>query len=91
MKTKGNRAKRRSSRSPSTIRVSPVTEWTDFHGLLELFGLRRSTAYHLTQTEPALKDASISLKHANEVRGKRLFNVAKFRAFLESKQIATQQ
>jgi hypothetical protein len=89
MKTKNNRTKRRSSRSPSTIRVSPVTEWTDFHGLLELFGLRRSTAYHLTQTEPALRDASISLRGASEVRGKRLFNVKKFRRYLESKMITS--
>jgi hypothetical protein len=54
---------------------------------LELFGLRRPTTYHLVATEPALKDASISLKGENEVRGKRLFNVAKFRAFIESKQV----
>jgi hypothetical protein len=68
------------------VKVSAVTEWTDYHGILELFGVRRSTAYHLVNHEPALKTASISLKGANEVRGKRLFNVPKFRAFLESKQ-----
>jgi hypothetical protein len=74
-------------RSPSATLVAPVTEWTDFHGILLLFGLRRSTAYHLVETEPMLKGASISLKRENEVRGKRLFNVAKFRAFIESKQV----
>ena len=77
-------------RRPSAVRVSSVTEWTDHSGMLELMGLRRSTLYHLVETEPALKGASISLKGENEVRGKRLFNVAKFRAFLESKQMLAQ-
>jgi|SRR5215472_5757354 len=80
--------KKRRRRSPSAISVGPVTEWTDFSGILLLFGLRRSTAYHLVNNEPALKGASISLKGKSEVRGKRLFNVPKFRAFLESKMIA---
>jgi len=69
--------------------VSPVTEWTDHSGLLELFGVRRSTAYHLVQTEPMLEGASISLKGEHEKRGKRLWNVAKFRAFLAAKQITS--
>ena len=77
-------------RGPSAIAVSPVTEWTDYHGILLLFVLRRSTAYHLVNSEPALKGASISVKGENEVRGKRLFNVPQFRQFLESKAIATQ-
>lgn len=75
-------------RSATATKVSPTTEWTDFHGILLLFGLRRSTAYHLVNSEPALRGASISLKGKDEVRGKRLFNVTKFRAFLESKQVA---
>ena len=57
--------------------------------MLELFGLRRSTTYHLANTEPELRGASISLKGEDEVRGKRLFNVPQFRRFLESKQIAS--
>jgi hypothetical protein len=65
--------------------VGPATEWTDYHGILELFGLRRSTAYHLVNNEPALKGASISLKSEHEVRGKRLFNVPKIRQYLNSK------
>ena len=73
-------------RSPTATLVGPVTEWTDYHGLLLLFGLRRSTAYHLVSSEPALKAASISLKGEHESRGKRLFNVPQFRRFLESKQ-----
>jgi hypothetical protein len=78
-------------RSPSTVRVSRVTEWTDHSGILELFGLRRTTAYHLVETEPALKGASISLKGANESRGKRLFNVPQFRRYLQSKVGAAQE
>ena len=73
---------------PSTpVKVSAVTEWTDYTGILELFGLRRPTTYHLVATEPALRDASISLRGEHESRGKRLFSVSKFRAFLESKQL----
>jgi hypothetical protein len=85
MLTKGQTNKRK--RGSTVTKVCPTTEWTDFHGILLLFGLRRSTAYHLVNSEPALKGASISLKGADEIRGKRLFNVAKFRAFLESKQV----
>jgi hypothetical protein len=85
--TKSDTSKKR---RPTATKVCPTTEWTDFHGILLLFGLRRSTAYHLVNTEPALKGASISLKGADEIRGKRLFNVAKFREFLESKQIGAQ-
>jgi hypothetical protein len=77
---------KRRPRRPSAVKVTAATEWTDYHGILELFGVRRSTAYHLCATEPMLKGASISLKSENEVRGKRLFNVAQFRRYLESKQ-----
>jgi hypothetical protein len=76
-------------RGSSAVRVSAVTEWTDHSGILELFGLRRSTAYHLVNSEPELKGASISLKGVNEKRGKRLFNVPRFRRYLESKVGAT--
>ena len=86
MTTKADTSKKR---RPTATKVCPTTEWTDFHGILLLFGLRRSTAYHLVNSEPALKGASISLKGANEVRGKRLFNVAQFRAFLESEQLVS--
>jgi hypothetical protein len=88
MKIDDEKRKRR-RRGPSAVKVSASTEWTDHHGILELFGVRRSTAYHLVNSEPALKGASISLKGADEIRGKRLFNVAKFRAFLESKQLVS--
>jgi len=85
--TKADTSKKRRR---TATKVCPTTEWTDFHGILLLFGLRRSTAYHLVNSEPALKGASISLKGADEIRGKRLFNVVKFRKFLESKQIGAQ-
>ena len=79
---------KRKKRPSSHVTVSAVTEWTDYTGILELFGLRRPTTYHLVATEPALKDASISLKGENEVRGKRLFHVPTFRKFLDSKREA---
>jgi hypothetical protein len=69
-------------RSPSSVVVSAATEWTDYHGILELFGLRRSTAYHLSD-EGLIK--SVSLRHENERRGKRLFNVPSIREYLNSK------
>jgi hypothetical protein len=72
----------RAKRSPSEIVVSPVTEWTDYHGINALFGLRRSTAYHLSN-EGSIK--SVSLRHEGEKRGKRLFNVASIRDYLNSK------
>lgn len=85
---KATEKKKKKERKSIPLPVSPVTEWTDFGGIALLFGLRRSTTYHLVNNEPELAGASISLKGENEVRGKRLFNVAKFRRFLESRQIA---
>jgi len=69
-------------RSASEVAVSPVTEFTDFHGVLQLFGLRRSTAYHLCN-EGLIK--SVSLAEGSERRGKRLFHVESIRAYLNSK------
>ncbi len=73
---------KRKPRGPAVTRVGPNTEWTDFHGLLELFGIRRSLAYHLNK-EGAIK--SVSLKNDDEKRGKRLFHVPSVRKFLNSK------
>jgi hypothetical protein len=70
------------SRSPSEVSVSAATEYTDFRGVLELFGLRRSTAYHL-DNEGLIK--SVSLAEHGEKRGKRLFHVPSIRAYLNSK------
>jgi hypothetical protein len=72
---------RQKPRGPSEVRVSANTEWTDYHGLLELFGIRRSTGYHLAE-EGVIK--SVSLKQPGEKRGKRLFNVPSIRSFLNS-------
>jgi hypothetical protein len=64
------------------VLVSPLTEWTDYHGIHLLFGLRRSTAYHLSD-EGLIK--SVSLRHEHEKRGKRLFHVPSIREYLNSK------
>jgi hypothetical protein len=69
-------------RGPAKVVVSPVTEWTDYLGVLELFGLRRSTAYHL-DNEGLIQ--SVSLRQPGEKRGKRLFNVPSIRRYLNSR------
>jgi len=85
---KNTNGKQQKARPSSHVTVSTATEWTDQSGILELFGLRRPTLYHLCKTEPQLRGATISLKSKSELRGKRLFHVGKFRAFLKSKQVA---
>jgi hypothetical protein len=72
----------KAKRSPAAVLVSPLTEWTDYHGVHLLFGLRRSTAYHLDK-EGLIK--SVSLAEGAERRGKRLFNVPSIRTYLHSK------
>ena len=72
---------KKKSRGPAKVVVSPVTEWTYFHGVNELFGLLRSTAYHL-YNEGLIE--SVSLKRPGEKRGKRLFNVSSIRRYLDS-------
>lgn len=69
-------------RSPSVVLVGPLTEWTDYLGIHLLFGLRRSTAYHLSN-EGLIK--SVSLAEGGEKRGKRLFHVGSVRQYLNSK------
>jgi hypothetical protein len=64
------------------VAVSPNTEFTDHHGVLELFGVRRSLLYHL-DAEGLI--ASVSLKENGEKRGKRLYSVPSIRAYLNSK------
>jgi hypothetical protein len=67
---------------PTSVLVGPLSEWTDFHGLQLLFGIRRSYAYHLVD-EGLIK--SVSLKQPGEKRGKRLFHVASIRRYLDSR------
>src|SRR6266481_86439 len=73
---------RRKPRSPCQVAVNESTEWSDFHGIQLLFGLRRSTAYHLSN-EGLIQ--SVSLKENGERRGKRLFSCSSIRAYLNSK------
>jgi hypothetical protein len=70
-------------RSPSSLILdSKHTEWTDFRGIQCMFGLRRSTAYHLVD-EGLIK--SVALKEPGEKRGKRLFHVGSVRQYIEGK------
>jgi len=58
---------------------SGPVEFTDAHGLREMFGIGRSLAYQL------LGDGcirSVSLRRKGNARGKRLFHVASVREFL---------
>jgi hypothetical protein len=72
----------RKPRGPAAVSVGPETEWTDYHGFLKLFGVRRSTADHLVK-DGVFK--SISLKHGDEKRGKRLFHVPSARQYLNDR------
>jgi hypothetical protein len=72
---------KRKPRGPAAVRVGPETEFTDFLGLQQLFGIRRSLAYHLEE-EGLLR--SISLKKPGEKRGKRLWHVPTARRYCNS-------
>jgi hypothetical protein len=67
---------------PTSVIAGEQSEWTDFHGLQLLFGIRRSYAYHLDD-EGLIQ--SVSLRQPGEKRGKRLFNVASVRQYLNSR------
>jgi hypothetical protein len=71
-------------RAPTSVSVGPETEFTDFHGVLKLFGIQRTTAFHLFKSGQI---KSISLKHGSEVRGKRLYDVSSIRRFLNSRTV----
>ena len=74
--------KRKSKERPTSVLVGLQSEWTDFHGIQLLFGIRRSYAYHLVD-EGLIQ--SVSLKQPGEKRGKRLFNIASIRQYLNSR------
>ena len=54
-------------------------EWVDFKGLFDKFNIRRSLGYALAAEG---KIHSVSLRHRNRTRGKRLFSVDSIRAYL---------
>jgi len=65
----------------------PLPEYVDCHGLEISFGIKPGLAYHLLGAGDI---EGVSLKRRGQKRGKRLFNVASVRAFLE-KQAAVAQ
>jgi len=71
---------KRQKRTVLPVKVSDATEWTDYRGVIELFGLKRGLAYHLIHNN-LIK--SVSLRKPGEKRGKRLFNVASIRRYLD--------
>jgi len=54
-------------------------EWVDFKGLFARFAIRRSLGYELAKAGVI---HSVSLRHRNRTRGKRLFSVDSVRAYL---------
>jgi hypothetical protein len=71
--------------SEAAARASQLDpEFCDFHGLDQLFGIKRSLAYTLL-AEGLIE--SVSLRRRNQIRGKRLFKVDSVRAFLHSQQM----
>jgi hypothetical protein len=54
-------------------------EWVDFKGLHARFGIRRSLGYALAAEG---KIHSVSLRHRNRTRGKRLFSCDSIRSYL---------
>jgi hypothetical protein len=67
------------------VTASPVSnaEFTDFSGLYQCFGIKRSLAYQLLK-EKAID--SISLRRGGKKYGKRLISISSVRAFLKSQE-----
>ncbi len=73
--------------APVTASPASEAEFVDSHGLESRFGIKRSLAYSLI--EDGLIRA-VSLRRRGMLKGKRLFDVASVRAFLESQMEAGQ-
>jgi hypothetical protein len=69
------------SKAPSSVAVGPHSEWANHHGVLQLFGIRRTMAYWLAK-EGLIE--SVAVTHGGKKRGVRLFNVPSIRTFIES-------
>jgi hypothetical protein len=69
------------SKAPSSVAVGPRSEWANHHGVLELFGIRRTMAYWLAK-EGLIE--SVAVTHNGKKRGVRLFNVPSIRQYIDS-------
>lgn len=80
------KADRGTAKTIAAIFAAPATvadpEFVDVAGLRERFGIKRSLAYLLID-EGAIR--SVSLRRRGALKGKRLFNVASVREFLNSR------
>jgi hypothetical protein len=69
------------------LTITPVAkacgavEFTDTDGLRAMFGIKRSLAYQLLDTGDI---RGVSLRRKGRTRGKRLFDVASVREYLQS-------
>jgi len=66
---------------PQTAAVNSLPEFADHRTARALFGLSRSYLYKLT-TERKIR--SVSIRKPGAIKGRRLFDCASIRAFLES-------
>jgi len=71
------------ARTTASVTASPANdaEFVDVPGLYSRFGIRRSLAYALLG-QGAIR--GVSLRRRGQIRGKRLFDVASVRAYLNS-------
>jgi hypothetical protein len=65
---------------PAASRVNDA-EFVDVDGLRAMFGIKRSLAYELLGTGDI---RGVSLRRKGRTRGKRLFDVASVRSYLQS-------
>jgi hypothetical protein len=72
---------------PKSAAVNALPEFADHHAARALFGLSRSYLYKLADER---RIRSVSIRKPGAVRGRRLFDCASIRAFLDLCASATQ-
>jgi hypothetical protein len=70
-----------SDSTPQSAAASSLPEFADHRTARALFGLSRSYLYKLAEER---KIRSVSIRKPGAIRGRRLFNCASIRAFIES-------
>ena len=70
---------------PKTAAVTSLPEFADHRTARALFGLSRSYLYNLANER---KIRSVSIRRPGALKGRRLFDCASIRAFLESSAVS---
>jgi hypothetical protein len=73
------------STAPQSAAVNALPEFADHRTARALFGLSRSYLYNLANER---KIRSVSIRRPGALKGRRLFDCASIRAFLESSAIS---